>query len=184
MRTSRIIQILPFLLALLACDRFDATRHFNHGLRAFQDEKYQVAVQFFSRASEALPNRATRYNLALAHLAWLRALSSADKASAADLDPDRISAALAAVHAARELPELDDEMLAKLGYIEGAIHALAGNQEAAREAFMMSLAAVPDFEPTLKALLPLETEADTTATKLLAATAVVEPLEPEETLAD
>ena len=180
MSALRLTMIGALILTLAGCGRLDATREFNYGLKYFNDQKFDAAVRHFERASEALPDAAIRYNLALAHLALLRESSAGDDPS--DPQPQAIAAALAAVSAARELPELTDEMLAKLGYIEGSIHALAKDEKAARRAFAESLEAEPDFKPTLKALLELDSESDTPAGRLVLATAEVDQLEPAKKL--
>ena len=68
------------------------------------------------------------------------------------------------------------------GYIEGKIHALAGDPEAARDAFQRSLNADSKFIPTLKAQLELDGESDSTLAMLVLATAEIEKLELEEKL--
>ena len=171
---------VALLVAVAACDRIEASRDFNFGVRYFNDEKFEAAVRSFDKASESAADPAIAYNLALSHLAVLR--ESSDNGDAPNLDLERIAAALAAVTAAQELPDLTDEMLAKLGYIEGEIYALAENPEAARKAFQKSLSADPKFAPTLKAQLELDAESDTTLAQLVFATADIEKLKPEEKL--
>jgi tetratricopeptide (TPR) repeat protein len=178
--TFQLVAIGALIVSLAACGRFDASREFNYGVTYFNEEKFDAAARSFERASKSLNDPAIHYNLALAHLALLRESSNDDDSSS--LQPQQVAAALAAVAAARELPEPTDEMLAKLGYIEGSIHALAGDEEAARRLFDESLEAEPDFKPTLKALLELDPESDTAVARLVLAAADVETLKPEEEL--
>ena len=180
MSAFRLATIGALIVTLAACGSFDATRQFNYGVKFFNDGKFDAAVRSFERASKALPDQAIRYNLALAHLASLRESSNGDDSS--KLQPQEVVGALAAVAAARELPEPTHEMLAKLGYIEGSIHFLTGDEKAARRAFRESLEAEPDFKPTLKALLELDPESDTAVARLVLATTDVEELKPEEKL--
>jgi tetratricopeptide (TPR) repeat protein len=168
------------LLLVAACGRIEASRDFNFGVRYFNEEKYDAAIRSFESALESAADPAIAYNLALSHLAALRELSNDEEEQ--DLIPEQIAAALASVSSAQKLPEPSDELLAKLGYIEGAIHALAGNSEAARDSFQKSLSADPEFAPTLKAQLELDAESDSTLAKLVLATADIEKLEPEEKL--
>ena len=145
------------LLFVAACGRIEASRDFNFGVRYFNDEKFDAAVRSFEKASESFTDPAISYNLALSHMAALRELSN--DGEKANLKPEQIAAGLAAVASAQGLPEPTDEMLAKLGYIEGTIYALAGNSEAARKSFQKSLSADSKFAPTLKARLELDAEA-------------------------
>ncbi len=173
-----VIGALSF--SVVTCGRIEASRDFNFGVRYFNEEKFDAAIRSFEKASEAFVHPAIAYNLSLSHLAALREL--ANQSEATNLPPEQIAPALAAVVSAQEIPEPKEEMLAKLGYIEGEIYALAGNSEAARSAFERSLSAVPEFVPTLKAQLKLDSELDTTLAQLVLATAEVEKLEPEEKL--
>lgn len=168
------------ILVLGSCGRLDATREFNYGVKYYNDEKYDAAVHSFERASQGLAAPAIYYNLALAHLALVR--ESADDDESKVPGSEQVAAGLGAVAAARELPDLTDEMLAKLGYIKGSLHALAGDEQAAREAFAESLEAEPNFKPTLKALLELDPESSTAIGRFALATADAEELEPEDEL--
>ena len=150
MSVSRVVAAGALIVALVACSRVDATRDFNYGVRYFNDDNFDAAVRSFERASEVLEGPAIRYNLALARLAVLRRSETNDDAKTR---ARRFEGALAAVVAARALPEATDRLLAKLGYIEGSIHALAGDDNAARGAFAKSLAAESGFKPTLRELL-------------------------------
>ena len=147
------------------------------GIRYFNEEKFAAAVRSFERASEALDDPAIAYNLALAHLAALREYS--EKGDAPDLPPKQVAAALAAVAAGQALPEPTEEMLAKLGYIEGEIFVLSGNPDVIRKSFQKSLDADSNFAPTLKAQLELDTDSGTILARLVLATAEIEKLEPE-----
>jgi len=158
----------------------EATRDFNFGVRYFNDKKFEAAIRSFERAASARTDPVIAYNLALSHLVALRELATRDQET--DLSLERAAPALASVSSAQELPDLEDEMLAKLGYIEGEIYALIGNPEAAHRAFSRSLSADADFPPTLKAQLKLDTKSDSALAKLLLATADVEELELEEKL--
>ena len=180
MSAFRLATIGALIVTLAACGRFDGTRQFNYGVRYFNDGKFDAAVRSFELASKALPDQAIRYNLALAHLASLRESPNGEDSS--KLQSQQVTGALTAVATARELPEPTGEMLAKLGYIEGSIHLLAGDEKAARRAFRESLEAEPDFKPTLKALLELDPESDTAVARLVLATAEVEELQPEKKL--
>lgn len=180
MSALRLATLGVLILALGSCGRLDATREFNYGVKYYNDEKYDAAVRSFERASQAFAAPAIYYNLALAHLALAR--HSADDDESDVPKPEQVAAGLGAVAAARELPELTDEMLAKLGYIEGSLHVLAGDEQAARESFAVSLESDRDFKPTLKALLELDPESSTAIGRFTLATAAVEKLEPEDKL--
>ena len=170
------------MVALAACGRLDATREFNYGVKYFENGKFDEAIRSFERAYEDLPDPAIRYNLALAQLASLRESSRGDDLSESEVQPTQVAAALAAVTAARVLPDPSGQMLAKLGYIEGSIYILVGDEKAALSAFRESLKADPNFKPTLKALLELDPESDTPLARLVLAIADVEALKPEENL--
>ena len=176
----RFAAICVLLASIVTCGRIEANRDFNFGVRYFNDKKFDAAIRSFERAASVRADPVIAYNLALSHLAALRELTSQTEES--NLSPEQIAPALASVSSAQELPGLEDEMLAKLGYIEGEIYALAGNSEAAQRAFSRSLSADPNFPPTLKAQLELDTKSDTALARLLLATADVEELEPEEKL--
>lgn len=180
MSALQLITIGAFVVFSTGCGRFDATREFNHGVSHFNDKNFDAAVRSFERASKSLDDPAIRYNLALAHLALLRESSNSDDSP--NLQPTQVEVALAAVAAARELPDPTNEMLAKLGYIEGSIHALAGDENAARRSFEDSLEAESDFKPTLKALVELDPHSDTPVARFALAVADVEVLTPEEEL--
>jgi tetratricopeptide (TPR) repeat protein len=175
-----IISLL--LVFLLTCGRLDATREFNYGIKYYNDEQFETAIHFFERASENFSNPAIGYNLALAHLAWLRESTNADVSPQTGASPQDIASALRAVRSARELPELPDAMLAKLFYIEGSIHVIANDEAAARAAFAKSLSAEADFKPTLKVLVQLDPGADSPTARFILAAAEVDDLEPEEKL--
>lgn len=181
----RVVAMTALVVALVACGRVAATRDFNYGVRYFNDHEFDAAVRAFERASEVFEGPAIRYNLALARLAALRAPGPSDKRGQSNRpDPPKTQAerhaeAFAAVAAARSLPTPTDAMLAKLGYIEGSLHVLAGDDKAARSAFARSLAADPGFKPTLKALVKIDPASDSTVARLLLATIEVERLKPE-----
>jgi tetratricopeptide (TPR) repeat protein len=176
----RFAAICVLLASVVTCGRFEASRDFNFGVRYFNEEKFDAAIRSFEKAATARVDPVIAYNLALSHLAALRELSSQSEET--NLSPEQIAPALASVASAQELPDPEEEMLAKMGYIEGEIYSLAGNSEAAHSAFARSLSADPDFPPTLKAQLKLDSESDTALAKLVLATADVEELEPEEKL--
>ena len=176
----RLAAICALLASVVTCGQLEASRYFNFGVRYFNEEKFDAAIRSFEKAATVRVDPAIVYNLALSHLAALRELSNQSKET--NLSPEQIAPALAAVTSAQELPNPEEEMLAKLGYIEGEIYALAGSSEAAHSAFAKSLSADPDFPPTLKAQLKLDSKSETELAKLVLATADVEELEPEEKL--
>lgn len=176
----RLTTVGALVVILGSCGRLDATREFNYGINDYNDGRYGAAVHSFERASQALQDPAIYYDLALAHLALVR--ESADGGDSKVPRPEQVAAGLAAVATARELPDLTDEMLAKLGYIEGSLYTLARDEQAARDAFSESLRFEPDFKPTLKALLKLDPESSTAVGRLLLATADVDDLKPEDKL--
>jgi len=180
MSAIRLATIIALIAALGSCGRVEAAREFEYGVNYFNDEKFDAAARSFERAAETHTDPAIAYNLALARLAQIR--KSVDDDGSKKPNPQQIGAALAAVATARELPDLTDGMLAKLGYIEGSIHVLAGEEEAARDAFSRSLKAQPEFRPTLKAVLELEPEFNTAIGRFVLATVDVEELKPEEKL--
>jgi hypothetical protein len=139
----RAILLASLALALAACGRIDATREFNYGLRYFGEQNFEAAIASFGRAAKAHSDPAIRYNSALAHLSALRSASNDGGSRKSKLDPKRVAAALDAVATARETPNVRRKMLARLGYIEGSIHVLSGNEPLARRAFQMSLEADP-----------------------------------------
>lgn len=183
-RILRIVVAAALLVALAACSRVNATRDFNHGVQYFNDRNFDASVRSFERASEVLEGPAIRYNLALARLASLRGSKASEDSKAR---ARRFESALTAVVAARALAKPSDPMLAKLGYIEGSIHALAGDHKAARSAFAKSLASESGFRPTLKALLKLDPASESAVGRLVLATVAVEPLKleskPDDTIA-
>jgi hypothetical protein len=171
------------LVFLVACGRIDAARHFNHGIDHYEDKKFDAAIRSFERASKELTNPAISYNLALAHLALLR--ESADENDAVEgprVPPQSIEAALGAVRAALKLPELDDELRAKLYCVEGSILLLADDEVAARGSFAESLSVKADLKPTLRALVELGTESQAALAQLVLAQAEDAELELEEKL--
>ncbi len=183
-RILRIVVAAALLVALAACSRVNATRDFNHGVQYFNDRNFDASVRSFERASEVLEGPAIRYNLALARLASLRGSKASEDSKAR---ARRLESALTAVVAARAVAKPSDPMLAKLGYIEGSIHALAGDHKAARSAFAKSLASESGFRPTLKALLKLDPASESAVGRLVLATVAVEPLKleskPDDTIA-
>lgn len=154
------------LTTALACGRVSATREFNHGIRYYNEENYPAAVRAFERASQSLPHREVRYNLALARF---KALKTASEPSPADT-----RAALEAVTHALKAERVDDPMQARLHYIAGSIHHLTGDEKRARAAFAEALAHQDDYAPALRALVKLDTPEDSPLARFVLAVSEVE----------
>jgi tetratricopeptide (TPR) repeat protein len=183
LNNSRLITSMLLVLFAVGCERLQADRHFNYGIDYYKDKKFEAAIRSFERASTHLSNPAIVYNLALAHLALLReSVGENDETEAPDVSAQSIEAALGAVRSALELPDLADEMRAKLYYVEGSVLLIANDEAAARRAFAESLSAKGDFEPTLGALVELSADSETPLAQLVLAQAEAGDPELEEKL--
>ncbi len=160
-----------------------ATRHFNYGVSYYENNNFEAAVGSFERASNDFSHPTIGYNIALSHFAWLRdSVGSTGSLVNTAVSSKDAATALQAVHSALQSGDLSDEMRAKLFYIEGSIHVVAGDEAAARIAFKRSLSTQADFKPGLKSLAMLESEAEDSLARLVFAVAEVGELEPEEKL--
>jgi hypothetical protein len=61
---------------LMFSSQVEATREFNYGVKAYEDERFEAAVAYFRRATELSPDPTVAYNLALA--SWAAAKDAAD----------------------------------------------------------------------------------------------------------
>jgi tetratricopeptide (TPR) repeat protein len=180
---SRLIASMLLLFLSVGCGRLEASRHFNYGIDYYQDKKFEAAIRSFEKASTSLSDPAIGYNLALAHLALLReSAGENDEPEPSPISPQSIDAALGAVRAALELPDLADEMRAKLYYVEGSVLLLADDEASARRAFAESLSAKADLEPTLEALVELGADSEAPLAQLVLAQVEASDLELEEKL--
>lgn len=160
---TSVVAVL-LVLGSLSCAQVEANRQFQRGVRAYQRGAFDEAIASFERAYEVRTDPAILYNLALCHLQSLRALTERASVEESEAASER---ALAAVREALSARGLDDETESKLRYVEGSILALAGDSEQARTAFERSLAARPDFRPSLKAIVELSPEAQSAPVRLL-----------------
>jgi tetratricopeptide (TPR) repeat protein len=180
MRSHRASSLALLGLHLLACNAIETDREFNLGLKYYEDGEFAAAAKSFERAAGHTKKASIEYNLALAHLALLRE-DAAEGAAGRPLPAAHVAPALARVGAVRRLRDLPGEMLVRIAFIEGSMHSLAGNQPAARSAYMQSLELDPGFLPSLRALAELDSSGDPLARFVLAAIPVAK-LVPEEKL--
>ncbi len=168
--------VLFVLLAVLfnaACDRLDATRNFNNGVRYFEREEYAAAAKMFELARNARDEPEIRYNLAIARWAVLRDTPTSSTSAATADDRPEVEEALSAVHSALDVATTKASEAA-LHYIEGAIHRGSGDPAAARAAFGRALTAEKRYPPALKAMIELSPQSDALTTQLLLTSITVE----------
>ncbi len=152
-RRIMVISLACSISIALGCEQVDATRDFNHGIKFYEAKSYAASVEFFERAAGGLDDPAISYNLALAHLAQLR---SRDPGAAGELLPTAGVPALEAVRTAIQHPEMDEERLVELHYIEARMHQVAGDSASERAALERSLALDPGYRPALRELVELD----------------------------
>ena len=169
LRTTAWLVLVTSAFALNGCDRLAASRHFFAGIEHYDRGEFRRAVALFAAAAEARDIPVIRYNLALAHLAFVR---SADQPS-----PEAMMGARAAADDALAAHQEASARRAALLYIKGAVEKVAGNTDAAQRAFRSALASKPGYAPALKALVELSPERTSDLAQLvLSATDVAEPV--------
>lgn len=72
---KRALLVASVLLSFSACQRMEATRHFNHGVEHYKAKRFQDAIHSFELARDQLSDPTIVYNLALSQLAHVRQLA-------------------------------------------------------------------------------------------------------------
>jgi len=155
---ARRIMGIAFVCSIwiaLGCEQVEATRDFNHGIKFYEAKSYAVSVEFFESAARGLDDPAISYDLALAHLALLK---SDNREATGELPPTAGVPALEAVRAAIQHPEMSQERLVELHYIEAQIHHVAGDSASQQAALERSLALDQGYRPALREMVELDEE--------------------------
>lgn len=146
---------------LILSSQVEATREFNYGVKAYEDERFDAAVRHFRRSVELSPNPTVLYNLAVASWAAIKdATESSEGGDEAGVSQEQIEKATQtareAISEALASEDLDEEQILDLTYLEARLLAVEGRHQEARDHLREALSLEEGFKPALRELVRLD----------------------------
>lgn len=147
---------------LMFSSQVEATREFNYGVRAYEDERFDTAVRSFRRSVELSPNPTATYNLAVASWAAVKdAKKRAENGDEGEVSQEEIGKSIQTAHEAITealgTEGLEEDQILDLTYLEARLLAVEGKTKEARDRLREALSLEEGFKPALRELVRLDT---------------------------